>query len=853
MAISQIVQNSLSDTISLGAKIQSVQVANSTFVIKDDTAVNVGGGFIVVTGQGFQSNCQVLISDGTTSNLACSVSFVSSTTVRAQVPAKSAGTYSVYLINGDGGTAIRVNALQYSAEPTWVTASPLTSQLEDSNVSIQLSATDATSYVLQTGSSLPTGLTLSSNGLISGTVNTNVSVDTTFNFTVEAIDAENQDTPKAFSVTINVGDANFNQTILLLDGDGTNGANNNVFRDSSNLNFSVTRNGSVTQGSHNHYSDTGWSIYLDGSGDYLQAPSNTALNMNNTYVCLEAWVNFDELTTEELIAGRDSAYWIGYNFTGIGGASNKFVFSIYDGSNWTGASSSTTPVVGSWYHVVGVKDGTTMRIYINGTQENTTTFAGTPNGGGVFGIGSNQGNENMSGFISNVRLVSGSDSSVLPYSGNFTSPTTPLTAVTGTKLLAASSNRFVDKSSNNFTISKFGNVKPSNFTPFRRTAVYSSTDGGSVYVPGAGHLRVAANGNFNFASNNWTMEWWLWADSYPENFPRPGGFAYEGSPTDSAPGFFFGTQQNGSVLYYREKNAGDQTLSSFNAPTKEWWHLAAVRDGATVRIYKNGVQFTSFSSGATTHYNDNPYTLGNSSNATPSEPWNGYISGARVVNGTCLYPSGTTFTPPESPLTAVANTVLLFNGTNSGIVDYTTQNVIETVGDARVNTAISKFGTGSLYFDGTGDYLRLPARDFWNFSSKNWTIEMWLYPTNLSGTKIILENTTNGTNGLSIQTSGDDIVVYVTENVNFGGTLVVNTWQHIALVRSGSTVTYYLNGVSTGSATLNAGTGAAGLWIGERNGGGVAPFVGNIDDFRITRGFARYTGNFTPPSAFIKK
>jgi len=200
MAISQIVQNSLADTISLGPKISSVQVANSTYVVKDDTAVNVGGGYIVITGSGFQSNCSVLVD----TSLACSVSFISSTQIRAELPAKSAGTYNIYVLNGDGGTAIRVNALQYSNTPVWITTSPLTSQLEDTPVSIQLSATGANTYALQSGSTLPTGLTLSANGLISGTVNTNVSTATTYNFTVEAIDTENQETPKAFAVTITV-------------------------------------------------------------------------------------------------------------------------------------------------------------------------------------------------------------------------------------------------------------------------------------------------------------------------------------------------------------------------------------------------------------------------------------------------------------------------------------------------------------------------------------------------------------------------------------------------------------------------------------------------------------------------
>jgi hypothetical protein len=198
MAISKIVQNSLdTDSISLGPKIRSVQIANSTYVVKDDTAVNTGGGYIVITGSGFTSNSTVLIG----ANAACSVTYISTTQLRAQIPAATPGSYPVYVVTGDGGTAIRVNALTYSDSPTWVTTSPLTSQSVDTSFSIQLSASGANTYTLQTGSSLPSGVSLAANGLLSGTV-TGIENDTTYNFTVEAIDAEAQESPKALAITI---------------------------------------------------------------------------------------------------------------------------------------------------------------------------------------------------------------------------------------------------------------------------------------------------------------------------------------------------------------------------------------------------------------------------------------------------------------------------------------------------------------------------------------------------------------------------------------------------------------------------------------------------------------------------
>jgi len=179
-----------------GPKITNIQVTNNTYTVIDDTAVDTAGGYIKITGTGFAAGCQVLINNIPTT----STTFVSATEVRAQVPATAAGTYVVYLVNADGGVAIRVNGITFSATPTWVTGSALAGDV-DTAISIQLSATLATSYSLQAGSTLPTGLTLSAGGLISGTV-TGLTNDTSYSFTVVATDAENQDSPRTFTITI---------------------------------------------------------------------------------------------------------------------------------------------------------------------------------------------------------------------------------------------------------------------------------------------------------------------------------------------------------------------------------------------------------------------------------------------------------------------------------------------------------------------------------------------------------------------------------------------------------------------------------------------------------------------------
>lgn len=182
---------------SVAPKIASIAIANSTYSVLDDTAVALGGGYIVLTGVGFASGAQVLI-DGTP---ATSTTFVSSTTLRAQVPAKSAASYTVYVVNTDGGTGIRVNGLTYSAVPTWSTGTTLDPQAVDTAFAINLSASGASTY--SNTSALPSGTTLLSNGYFYGTV-TGISEQTTYSFTVRATDAELQDADRTFSVTVTV-------------------------------------------------------------------------------------------------------------------------------------------------------------------------------------------------------------------------------------------------------------------------------------------------------------------------------------------------------------------------------------------------------------------------------------------------------------------------------------------------------------------------------------------------------------------------------------------------------------------------------------------------------------------------
>jgi hypothetical protein len=176
-------------------------------------------------------------------------------------------------------------------------------------------------------------------------------------------------------------------------------------------------------------------------------------------------------------------------------------------------------------------------------------------------------------------------------------------------------------------------------------------------------------------------------------------------------------------------------------------------------------------------------------------------------------------------------------------------NNLETVGNAQISTAQSKFGSGSMYFDGAS-YLSLPSSDVRKFGTGNFTFEFWIYtPSNIpSFTKLV----TGGSGGstFTIETQGTTNVLWVT---TFDTTLLQstvaltnNTWTHFAAVRNSGTLTIYINGVASGSTSNSTNFGSY-LYIGGRP--STQYFTGYMDDIRSTKGYARYTSNFTPATS----
>lgn len=176
----------------------STPVISSIDYPSDDLAVSPAGNEeVTLIGSGFSSPL-LYIDDVLTA-----ITSSTDTQIVFNTPAKTAGYYTVKVLNNDGYIAFYPPGLQYSGFPTWVTsAGSIGTFYETADPSYQLSATsDSTvSYTLYSGS-LPSGVTLSSSGLLSGSIAAHSS-STLYNFAVSAVDDENQNTERNFSLTV---------------------------------------------------------------------------------------------------------------------------------------------------------------------------------------------------------------------------------------------------------------------------------------------------------------------------------------------------------------------------------------------------------------------------------------------------------------------------------------------------------------------------------------------------------------------------------------------------------------------------------------------------------------------------
>jgi len=213
---------------------------------------------------------------------------------------------------------------------------------------------------------------------------------------------------------------------------------------------------------------------------------------------------------------------------------------------------------------------------------------------------------------------------------------------------------------------------------------------------------------------------------------------------------------------------------------------------------------------------------------------------------------------PTDPDFANVSLLLHGDGTNGSttIVDNSpSPKTVTAYGNAQISTAQSKFGGASIKFDGSGDYLLLGGQTDFAFGLHDFTIECFYFSLGAGGGNfgtIIDSRSTSSIAGRFTFYHGGTMSLTFQSQAGAVATSALNTqqWYHLAVCRSSGVTRLFLNGVQAGSMTDNTDytIGTNRPIIGSNVFAG-AGLNGYIDDLRITKGVARYTSNFTPPTA----
>ena len=438
-------------------------------------------------------------------------------------------------------------------------------------------------------------------------------------------------------------------------------------------------NTTVTVG--NAIPSNGYSVLFDGSGDYLTISDNAALQMGSGNFTVEYW------WYPNSIVGYQTPYDKGY--TGAGGlllqTGNGDGRTIVYASGSAVVTSNTTLIANSWTHMALVRNGTNLTLYQNGISVGSATNSTNFNNANTAGIGGNAtgassaGQYPINGYISNLRSVKGT----AVYTSAFTPPAAPLTAIANTSLLTCQSNRFIDNSTNNFTINVVGDSSVSSASPFTSS---------SVLFDGTGdYLNTSNNAAFTLGTGDLTLECWIYQTATSTSTYR---VIFGDNVYGSTGGYTLYSYNNALNLWKGSGGGGAEVIAPAGTITlNTWTHVAWTRSGSSNRLFINGIQVGATTTDST-NYTSTASFIGASQSGTLA--FAGYISNARILKGTALYTAN--FTPPTSSLTNIANTSLL-TCQSSRFIDNSTNNFTITVNG---NSAVSSVSPFAFIIDAAG-------------------------------------------------------------------------------------------------------------------------------------------------------
>ena len=514
----------------------------------------------------------------------------------------------------------------------------------------------------------------------------------------------------------------------------------------------------------------------------------------------------------------------------------------------------------------------------------------------------------FNGYLSNIRVVKGVALYVPP---DVAEPSLPLTstqslnvsgytqAITGTQtslLLTTPNNASYLTDTSSYAQTVTGVNSPTS------SALGPSSYSGSILFNGTNqYLTIARAAQFNYSTSDFTWEMWV----YPTSSTWTTDTMYF---IDHGPAVNQGTLHYtaNKLVYYNYYNATNNppytanalypslyTIGGGSIPANTWTHIAVCRQNLVTNLFINGKIVSS---------GPDPYNYAAQSGSPFTNPivspasqsvfigarsdgnytFKGNISNVRIVNGVSVYNVGN-FTPPVQPLPPIqtsnqigspskaifgSQTSLLLNSqySSSFLNDSSYNNVTvtqQTTGQyppstyTMTNNSTNPFNSngsiftpGSIYFNGTTQYLTVPANAVFAFGTGSFTVEAWVYLTTLQDILVFDTRTSAATTGIGFQINSSGVLCYIQATSTTLGTSALTTgiWYHIAWVYNGTTVTGYVNGVAGTPSTVSLSLTQNNASIGRSGVSSASFMAGYLSNLRVIKDTAVYTQNFTPTS-----
>jgi hypothetical protein len=392
----------------------------------------------------------------------------------------------------------------------------------------------------------------------------------------------------------------------------------------------------------------------------------------------------------------------------------------------------------------------------------------------------------------------------------------------------------------------------------------------------------------NLQSGDFTIEFWMQSTA----LSGVRAVVAQGSQASGFTGqsWYLGTNETSVVFYFAPYSTAGAMMAAGTLVVGRWYHIAVTRQGSVFRMYIDGTQVATVTSALTaTAAPTLPLQMGNFYGSAGTFPasgvtdFAGYVDQVAIQGGVAKYTANFTparlYDPQRDEFFTFGATeifsrhTLLMTGDEqaNGATDLrnrVTGTAAAITGSVAISTAQKKYGTGSLSFPAGTARMVFPFTDIPCLLSGDFTIEAWVYPTDLTSYRVILAQwqQTTGGGGFSLAiNAGKPYFAFGAFNEIAGlvvgaNNLIANQWQHVAVTRAGDVFRLYVDGVEVANAT--SATHRAPLAInyvvgnlygpsGTLPGSGVPDYVGFIDELAVTPGKAKYTAAFTPESVVI--